>query len=49
VQVAGVSADDAVQLVSGDEVIATAPVAAHGYFVLTAILPANAEVELHAA
>jgi hypothetical protein len=48
-QVDGISADEAVRMRWRDEVVAEATVAAHGYFVLTAILPADAEVTVEAA
>jgi hypothetical protein len=44
VQVAGVSADESVRMVYGNEVVARTPVAAHGYFLLTAVLPIDAQV-----
>jgi hypothetical protein len=47
-QVDGVSADVAVRMRSGDEIVAEATVAAHGNFVLSAILPADAAVAVEA-
>jgi hypothetical protein len=47
-QVDGVSADAAVRMRSGDEIVAEATVAAHGNFVLSAILPADAAVAVEA-
>jgi hypothetical protein len=48
-EVDGVSADAAVRMRWRGEVVAEAAVAAHGYFVLTAILPADPEVTVEAA
>ena len=44
VQVTGVSADESVMMFYGNDVVAQAPVAAHGYFLLTAVLPIDAQV-----
>ena len=44
VQVTGVSADESVRMVYGNDVVARTPVVAHGYFVLTAVLPIDAQV-----
>ncbi len=44
VQVTGVSADESVMMVHGNDVVARAPVAAHGYFLLTAVLPTDGQV-----
>jgi hypothetical protein len=46
VQLSGVSADDRVEMLHGSEVVAQAPVAAHGCFLLTAVLPVDAEVSV---
>jgi hypothetical protein len=43
VQADGVSADDCVRMLWRGEVVAEAQVAAHGYVLLTAILPADVE------
>jgi hypothetical protein len=48
-EVDGVSADAAVRMRWQGEVVAEATVAAHGYFVLAAILPVDAEVTVEAA
>ena len=48
-EVDGVSADATVRMRWRGEVVAEAPVAAHGYFVLTAILPADPEFTVEAA
>jgi hypothetical protein len=48
-QVDGVSADRVVRMCWRGEVVAEAVVAAHGYFVLTAILPTDSEVTVEAA
>jgi hypothetical protein len=45
----GVSADDAVRMRWNGDVVAEAAVAAHGYFVLTAILPSDPEVTVEGA
>jgi hypothetical protein len=45
VQADGVSADDRVRMLWRGEVVAEAQVAPHGYFLLTAILPAEVESE----
>jgi hypothetical protein len=47
-EVDGVSADAAVKMLWRGELVAEAEVAAHGHFVLTAILPADAEVTVEA-
>jgi hypothetical protein len=45
----GVSADARVKMLWRGEVVAETEVAAHGHFVLSAILPADAEVTVEAA
>jgi hypothetical protein len=40
----GVSADDALQMRWQDEVVAETAVAAHGYFVISALLPRDAQI-----
>jgi hypothetical protein len=49
VQVDGVSADAAVRMRWGDQVVAEAVVAPHGYYVLAAVLPADAQVTVESA
>lgn len=49
VQVDGVSADEIVRMRLGDQVVSEAAVAPHGFFVLAAILPADAQVTVEAA
>jgi hypothetical protein len=49
VVIEGVSADDAVRMRHGGEVVAEAAVAAHGYFVLAAVVPWDADLKLEAA
>jgi len=49
IQVDGVSADEAVKMRWREDVVAEATVAAHGYFVLSAILPADADVTVESA
>jgi hypothetical protein len=44
VHVDGVSADKGVRMYCGSEVVAETAVAAHGHFVLAAVLPADAQV-----
>ena len=49
VAVEGVSADDTVTMRVGGVVVAEATVAPHGYFLLTAVLPEDAEVTVEAS
>jgi hypothetical protein len=49
VAVDGVSADNAVRMRWGDQIVAEAEVASHGYFVLAAVLPNDAQVTIEAA
>jgi hypothetical protein len=44
----GVSADDALQMWCEGEVVAETAVAAHGYFVISALVPCNARITVEA-
>jgi hypothetical protein len=48
VAVDGVSADNAVRMRWGEQIVAEAEVASHGYFVLAAVLPNDAQVTVEA-